>query len=211
MVDITDSTPPVNIEVEEAILGGILLDPEAYGRVKSKISIAMFSIQAHRIIYKVMVELEEKEKRADLMGVSERLAALELLDTVGHTTKLGQLLNRTVSAVNIDRYAEMLFDKWKRRELIKLGHELVDLGYEQAVELPDLVNRVKAELEEWIGSDEEEKEEPLMVKVVYTIEAPGNDKPFREFMKVEAEIDLNKDEKEQFDVIRDKMSVLFKE
>jgi len=211
MANITDNVPPVNIEVEEAILGGILLDPEAYNRVESKISIAMFSLQAYRIIYKVMVELAGKGKATDLMGVSTRLADLELLDTVGGTTKLGQLLNRTVSAVNIDRYAELLFDKWRRRELIKLGHELVDLGYNQSTELPELINRVRGELDSWIGSDEEEKEDPLIVKMTYTIEVSGGNDKFDESMKVEAEIDLNKDEREQFEKVRDKMNTLFKE
>jgi len=135
MVDITDSIPPVNIEAEEAILGGILLDPEAMARVADTLVKEAFSLQAHQEIYHAAQVLNLQGKPTDLMAVSTYLADHGLLDKVGGTTKLGQLLNRTVSAVNIDRYNALIMEKYSRRQLIKAGHEIVDLGYETAKEL----------------------------------------------------------------------------
>ena len=135
MVDITDSIPPVNIEAEEAILGGILLDPEAMARVADTLVKEAFSLQAHQEIYHAAQVLNIQGKPTDLMAVSTYLADHGLLDKVGGTTKLGQLLNRTVSAVNIDRYNALVMEKYSRRQLIKAGHEIVDLGYETAKDL----------------------------------------------------------------------------
>ena len=135
MVDITDSIPPVNIEAEEAILGGILLDPEAMARVADTLVKEAFSLQAHQEIYHAAQVLHVQGKPTDLMAVSTYLADRGLLDKVGGTTKLGQLLNRTVSAVNIDRYNSLVMEKYSRRQLIKAGHEIVDLGYETAKDL----------------------------------------------------------------------------
>ena len=135
MVDITDSIPPVNIEAEEAILGGILLDPEAMARVADTLVKEAFSLQAHQEIYHAAQVLNIQGKPTDLMAVSTYLADHGLLDKIGGTTKLGQLLNRTVSAVNIDRYNALVMEKYSRRQLIKAGHEIVDLGYETAKDL----------------------------------------------------------------------------
>ena len=130
--------PPTNIEAEEAILGGILLDPDAFNRVKSDLTPAMFSFRPHQLIYKSFVALDQANKTTDLINVSEFLSSRNILDTVGGMAKLSQLLNRTVSAANIDRYALLVIDKWKRRELITLGQKLLDLGYRTELESPEL-------------------------------------------------------------------------
>jgi replicative DNA helicase len=124
-----------NIEAEEAILGGILLDPKAIGIVADILTAEAFCIQTHQQIYQTALELYQKDKQTDLMTISTWLADHKLLDKVGGTTKLSQLLNRTVSAVNIDRYALLVLDKYQRRQLVRVGHEIVELGYDTTAEL----------------------------------------------------------------------------
>ena len=94
-----------NIEAEEAILGGILLDPTAISIVADILPVEAFFVQSHQQIYKTAKELYQKDKSTDLMHVSIWLADHNLLEKVGGTTKLSQLLNRTVSTANVDRYA----------------------------------------------------------------------------------------------------------
>lgn len=130
-----DKLPPVNIEAEEAILGGILLDPEAMVRVADILVKEAFSIQSHQKIYYAAQTLHSQGKSTDLMSVSSYLADHSLLDEIGGTTKLAQLVNRTVSAVNIDRYANLVMNKYARRQLITSGHEIVDLGYDTTKDL----------------------------------------------------------------------------
>lgn len=182
-----------NIEAEEAIIGGILLDPNAFSRVKEQIHTAMFSVRAHKIIYKAIKELGDQEKPTDLTGVSTYLADRELYEVVGGGTKLGQLLNRTVSATNIDRYAQILIEKWKRRKLVELSNELEDLAYATELELPDLIQRVFEEVEEWIGDEEVKKEPSLNAKMTYTARTTQKNQNYDEIISLEAEIDLTSD------------------
>jgi replicative DNA helicase len=139
MADI-NNLPPANIEAEEAILGGILLDPEAMTRVAELIVADAFYVQAHREIYQAALILHSKGKPTDFMSVSTYLSDRNLLEKVGGTTQLAQLLNRTVSAVNIDRHANLVMDKYIRRQLITSGHEIVDLGYDTTKELEEVLD-----------------------------------------------------------------------
>ena len=132
---ISDKLPPVNIEAEEAILGGILLDPEAMVRVADILVKEAFSLQSHQQIYHAAQMLHSQGKPTDLMAVSTYLADHSFLEGIGGTTKLAQLVNRTVSAVNIDRYANLVMNKYARRQLITAGHEIVDLGYDTTKDL----------------------------------------------------------------------------
>ena len=140
MADISDRLPPVNIEAEEAILGGILLDPEAMARIADSLVVKAFSLESHREIYRAAQILHSRGKPTDLMAVSSYLADRSKLEEIGGTTKLAQLLNRTVSAVNIDRYTKLVMDKFARRQLIYAGHEIVDLGYDTAKELEEVLD-----------------------------------------------------------------------
>jgi replicative DNA helicase len=138
--ELENALPPQNIEAEESILGGILLDPEAMMRIADILTKEAFYVQAHQEIYHAALVLHGQGKPTDLMSVSTWLADRGLLDKIGGTAKLAQLLNRTVSAVNIDRYAALIMDKYVRRQLIAAGHEIVDLGYDAAEELETVLD-----------------------------------------------------------------------
>ena len=76
-----------NIEAEEAILGGILLDPKAISIVADMLPVSAFCLQTHQQIYQTALELYQKDKPTDLMAVSTWLADHKLLDEIGGTTK----------------------------------------------------------------------------------------------------------------------------
>ncbi|HEY9691215.1 MAG TPA: replicative DNA helicase [Oculatellaceae cyanobacterium] len=135
------SLPPQNVEVEEAILGGILLDPEALGRVADVLNAEAFYIPAHQDIYRAALALNSQGKPKDLINVSAWLSDHDLLEKVGGLNKLVQLVERTVSAVNIDALAALVMDKFLRRQLIKAGNEIVQLGYETATELETVLDQ----------------------------------------------------------------------
>ena len=135
--------PPESIEAEEAILGGILLDPGSMSRVVDLIVPEAYYVESHRKIYTAALTLYNRNQVTDLMTVTTWLADHKLLDSVGGTTKLAQLLNRTVSAVNIDRYAVLVMDKYQRRKLIGAGHEITELGYDTSIELEEVQEKVQ--------------------------------------------------------------------
>ena len=139
----SDRLPPQNIEAEEAILGGILLDPEAISRVSDRLVADAFYISAHKDIYQAAIRLYSGGKPTDLLSLTAWLADHNLLDKVGGKSKLAQLVDRTVSAVNIDALAALVMDKYLRRQLIKSGSEIVHLGYVTEKELATVLDQAE--------------------------------------------------------------------
>ncbi|UIE38190.1 replicative DNA helicase [Leptodesmis sichuanensis] len=136
----SDRLPPQNIDAEEAILGGILLDPEAISRVADLVRPEAFYLTAHQEIYRTMLALQNQGLPTDLMSVMTWLRDRGLLDKVGGQTKLIQLIDRTVSAVNIDQYAQLVMDKYMRRKLIQVGGEISQLGYDTSRDLEQVLD-----------------------------------------------------------------------
>ena len=139
----SDRLPPQNIEAEEAILGGILLDPEAIGRISDRLSPEAFYISAHKDIYQAALRLHSQGKPTDLLSVTSWLADNDKLARIGGRNKLASLVDRTVSAINIDALASLVTEKYQRRKLIKAGNEIVQLGYETETELPIVLDHAE--------------------------------------------------------------------
>ncbi len=137
---LADRVPPQNLEAEEAILGGILVDPEAIGRVTDILEGEAFYLAAHRIIYEAALTLHQNGKPADLMTVASWLVDRGMLEKVGGQSRLAELYDRTPSAVNIDLYSQLVMDKYLRRRLIRAGNEIAGLGHDTAQELPEVLD-----------------------------------------------------------------------
>ncbi|MBF2013992.1 MAG: replicative DNA helicase [Rivularia sp. T60_A2020_040] len=138
-----DRLPPQNIEAEEAILGGILLDPEAISRISDSLKPEAFYISAHKDIYTAMLRLQSQNKPTDLLSVISWLSDRDMLEKVGGRNKLASLVDRTVSAVNIDALAALVVEKYRRRQLIKAGNEIVTLGYETETEFRTIIDKAE--------------------------------------------------------------------
>lgn len=141
-----DRLPPQNIEAEESILGGILLDPEAIARVREVLIADAFYISAHRDIYSAAQALHDRGLPTDLISMTSWLQDAGVLGKIGGQSKLAQLVERTVSAVNIDRYAALVMDKYLRRQLIKAGYEINQLGYETSSQLDVVLDRAEQKI-----------------------------------------------------------------
>lgn len=153
---------PSNIEAEEAILGSILLDPSAINTVADILPADAFYVLAHQQIYKAALELYHKDQPTDLMAVSTWLEDRQLLKKVGGMPKLSQLLNRTVSAVNIDRYTKLVLEKYKRRQLIAAAKEIAALGYDNATELETVLNQSEEKIFN-LTTNKQNKFQPLPI------------------------------------------------
>jgi len=138
-----DRLPPQNIDAEEAILGGILLDPEAIGRVAEVLQSEAFYISAHQDIYRAALTLYSQGQPTDLMSVTAWLGDRGLLQKIGGQNRLAQLVDRTVTAVNVDQYAHLVMDKYLRRKLIQAGTEIAQMGYETSSPLETTLDRAE--------------------------------------------------------------------
>ena len=133
-----NSLPPQNIEAEESILGGILLDPKALSKISDSLIPEAFYVTTHQDIYRAALALQEKKKPTDLMTVSSWLQDNHLLDQIGGMPRLIQLIDRTVSAANIDRYAELVMEKYMRRQLISTSGEIIELARDTTLDLENI-------------------------------------------------------------------------
>ena len=131
---------PASIEAEEAILGGILFDSAAISRVEGILVTEAFFLSSHQMIYRAALNLHTQGHSVDFMSVSNYLNDHDLLNKVGGMSRLSQLLNRTVSAVNIDRYTELVMEKYLRRRLIASSNEIAKLGYDFTTDLEDVLS-----------------------------------------------------------------------
>jgi replicative DNA helicase len=138
--------PPQNVEAEELILGGILLDAEAIGRVADLLKPDAFYLSAHQEIYRAALALHAQGSPTDLMCITAWLQDQSLLDKVGGQGKLTQLVDRTVSAVNVDQYAALIKDKYLRRQLIKAANEVVHGAYDTSKKLEVVLDQAEQKI-----------------------------------------------------------------
>ena len=138
-----DRLPPQNIDAEEVILGGILFDPSAIERVITRLPAEAFYVDAHKKIYQTMATLHLEGMPTDLLSVATSLNDRNLLKLIGGKNKLAALIDRTVSAVNIDALAEMVYEKYLRRELIRVSHQNIKLAYATEIELQKVLEQAQ--------------------------------------------------------------------
>jgi len=135
-----------NVEAEQAVLGGILLDPEAIGRVAEMLQPESFSLRSHQTIYKAVLTLHSEGKPTDLMTVTTWLSDHKLLDKVGGQLGLTQLVESTVSAVNIDQYGLLISDKQTRRNLIESAYEIIKLAEDTSQPLETVIQKSEEQI-----------------------------------------------------------------
>ncbi len=122
--------PPHSIEAEQAVLGGLMLDNNAWEQIADKISEQDFYRSDHRVIFRTIAALALQDKPIDLITISERLEAQKELEEVGGLGYLGQIAKNTPSAANISAYADIVKERAVLRQLIEVGSEISGSGFE---------------------------------------------------------------------------------
>lgn len=121
--------PPHSMEAEQAILGGIFIQPAAYDRASSIVNERDFYPDYHRKIFRAISHLIEKSQPVDMVTVAEYLQSHNELEKVGGLKYLSDLAMNTPSAANIVRYAEIVRDRSLMRKVIGASFEIEERGY----------------------------------------------------------------------------------
>ena len=118
--------PPHSVEAEQSLLGGLLLDNQAFDKIADLVTAEDFYRDDHRRIYRHLARLIEQGKPADVVTVAESVDASEDKDRTGGPAYLGSLAQNTPSALNIRRYAELVRERSVQRRLIQVATEIAE-------------------------------------------------------------------------------------
>ncbi|MUV14947.1 replicative DNA helicase [Noviluteimonas gilva] len=121
--------PPQSVEAEQAVLGGLMLAPDAYDRVADMLVEPDFYRRDHQLIWRAIRELAERNKPYDAVTLGEWFESMGLSEQVAGGSYLIELASTTPSAANIKAYAEIVRDKAVLRQLIDVGTEIVNDGF----------------------------------------------------------------------------------
>lgn len=123
------SVPPHSVEAEQAVLGGLMLVPEAYDRVGDKLNPDDFYRRDHQLIFEAIRELATVNKPFDAVTLGEWFHAEGKLDLIGDGSYLVELASTTPSAANVLGYAEIVRKHFLVRTLIAKATEIAEDGF----------------------------------------------------------------------------------
>lgn len=130
----TERIPPQALEAEQAVLGSMLVEPEAIESATEILRPGDYYREAHRAVHESILHLHEKGEPVDLLSLRERLAALDHLERIGGPVYLIQLQNAVPSAANVRHYADLVRKKAVRRAIISAANKMLDLAYDAEFE-----------------------------------------------------------------------------
>jgi replicative DNA helicase len=129
--------PPQNIDAEKSILGGLMLEQEAWDEVSEVLLEDDFYKPAHRKIFAAIRELHRREMPSDLVTVSNLLMEKGELESLGGAAQLAELIDQTPSTANIVSYCKIVHEKSLLRKVIQSSQEFVDQAYSAEFESMD--------------------------------------------------------------------------
>lgn len=121
--------PPHSIEAEQAIIGGFMLDNNAFEKVGDKICEADFYRNEHRVLYRAILNLTRRNQPFDVITVLDTLKTTNSLHDAGGEAYLFELAHNTPSVANIAAYADIVREKSVQRQLINVASEIADSAY----------------------------------------------------------------------------------
>ena len=142
----TNKIPPQNIDAERALLGSVMTRPDVIYDVVDIVSGKSFYSERHKIIYETMLELFSKSQPIDLLSLASRLKEKELLERAGGNLYLTELLGSVPSASNAKHYAEIVQKKSMMRRLIEAAEHITSLGYDEAQEMAEVLDKAEKQI-----------------------------------------------------------------
>lgn len=124
-----DKLPPQAIEVEEAVIGALMLEPGAFNSVSGILTAESFYKNEHQIIFDTVKDLHSRKRKIDLLTVTQALKDRDLLNEVGGPMAVTQLTRRIVSAAHIQAHARIIAEKYYKRNTIQKATELIKLAF----------------------------------------------------------------------------------
>lgn len=138
--------PPQALELEEAVLGGLLLDQDAITNSIDIIREEFFYTPEHREIFLAIKQLFYDSSPVDILTVVEQLKKNGTLEMVGGAYKISTLTSRVASGAHIEYHARILSEKFIQRELIRVSTETIKDAFEETTDVVELLDKTETNL-----------------------------------------------------------------
>lgn len=133
--------PPQARELEEAVLGAIMLESRVFDQVAEILKPESFYVDGHQRIFKAMMFLNDNHKPIDELMVCEALKLQQDLDAVGGPYYITKLTSNIVSAANVEIHSRIVLEKYIMREMIRLSGETINAAYNDDTDFHDLMEQ----------------------------------------------------------------------
>jgi replicative DNA helicase len=138
--------PPQALELEEAVLGAIMLEKEAILQVIDILRPECFYKDQHQKVFQAIIDLTSANKAIDLLTVTEELRRKKQLEEIGGPVYVSQLTSRVASASHLEFHARIVAQKHIQRELIRVSSEIMSRAFDESADVDDLLDYSEAEL-----------------------------------------------------------------
>ena len=135
---------PQNLEAEEAVLGALLIDPDAILPVATFLRASDFHVQRHGSIYQAMLDLHERHQPADLVTLTDELERRDQLAAVGGSALLTSLINATPTSIHVEYYARIVERTAILRRLIDAAGQIAKLAYRDVDDVGEVVDQAES-------------------------------------------------------------------
>src|SRR6201985_900675 len=166
--------PPQAIDLEEAVLGALMLEKDALSSVIDILNPQVFYVDKHQKIFHAIHQLFEKSSPVDILTVTAQLRQLGELEMIGGAYYITSLTDRVASAANIEYHARIIIQKFIKRELIRISTEVIQSAYEDTSDVLDLLDKAEKNLFEIAQNNlrrDSRKMDDLMHETLKEIEA----------------------------------------
>lgn len=160
-------------ELEEAVLGAMMLEKEALSTVIDILKPEAFYKPAHQSVYRAIVDLFNESEPVDILTVTNRLKKNGELEIAGGAYSVSQLTNRVASSANAEYHARIILQKYIQRELIRISTEVINLSYEESSDVFDLLDKATESIYQLVDANVRKQQDSiskLLAKAIEQIE-----------------------------------------
>lgn len=138
--------PPQALDVEEAVLGAMLLEPSCVDQALEELNADCFYDPRHKMIFEAMAGLVASHSAVDILTVSSRLKAGDHLDEIGGPVVLANLSQKVGSAAHVEFYIKILKQKAIQRDLITASNQIIRTAFDESVDVDELIDKAQTKI-----------------------------------------------------------------
>ena len=161
---------PNDVEAEQAVLGAMLLDRDAVVNAIEILKPEDFYREENKLIFTSMLNLYGRSEPIDIITVKDELVLLGKLDVCGGIEYVAELSDKVPTTANTDKYIKIVEEKSILRSLIKTSSELMDLGYNQTLEVDEIVEKAEKDVFDLIKNRNKKGFSPIKDVLAETFE-----------------------------------------